>query len=197
MENEHYGVIYKITCLINKKVYIGQTKQKPKRRWWQHKKNKDNSYIGRAIIKYGEENFTFEVIDNADSLEELNLLEEKYINDLNSLSPNGYNIQQYNCGTKVISKETKIKISHYKINKKNKKSSSKYFGVCLNSNKKYWRAKVVYKSKYICLGTFFSEIDAAKARDIEVLKDKYYGIFELNFPELREKYINNEITINK
>jgi group I intron endonuclease len=202
MENNFYGVIYKITNLTNGKIYVGQSKN-PKQRWNRHKynskknKQRDNSLVSQAIYKYGEENFTFEIIISAKTQEELNWLEEKYIKELNSLSPNGYNLLSYNCGTNISSDETKNKMRKSRSNKKMDNSSSKYLGVTQSISKKTWKSCVIFKSKHINLGTFLSESDAAKARDIEVLKEEYGGIFELNFPELREKYLSGEITVEK
>ena len=64
--------IYKITNLINGKAYIGQTCQKVETRWAEHKRGKTstNSPLKRAIEKYGWDNFSKEVIDTADTLEE-------------------------------------------------------------------------------------------------------------------------------
>ena len=84
--------IYKITNLINNKVYIGQSVH-PNKRWTEHKqraKNKTDEYpIHLAIAKYGEENFSFEVLFFT---EDYNLKEKEVILAYNSLVPNGYNI---------------------------------------------------------------------------------------------------------
>jgi group I intron endonuclease len=64
--------IYKITNNINEKFYIGFTSQKnPKWRFNQHlstarSKKKNNQPIIKAIRKYGEENFSFEIILEGD-----------------------------------------------------------------------------------------------------------------------------------
>lgn len=60
--------IYKITNLINKKVYVGQTKESFQKRYWMHcwklkKGEHDNLYLQRAWNKYGEHNFVFEIIE--------------------------------------------------------------------------------------------------------------------------------------
>lgn len=60
--------IYKIENLINGKVYIGQTKEKFQRRYWLHRwqlrnNSHDNTHLQRAWNKYGEENFSFEIIE--------------------------------------------------------------------------------------------------------------------------------------
>lgn len=86
--------LYKITNLIDGKIYIGLTKNKPQWRFAQHinGKNNSNSYLKKAIDKYGQSNFTFEVIAKANSLNELNELEVKAIEEFKSLAPNGYNL---------------------------------------------------------------------------------------------------------
>jgi group I intron endonuclease len=90
-------IIYKITNSINGKVYIGQTVQKnPKMRWYDHQAKARcgvNQPLFNAIRKYGVENFTWEVIDQANSLEELNKLEEQFVEQYNSIHT-GYNIRK-------------------------------------------------------------------------------------------------------
>lgn len=197
MENEIYGVIYKITNLVNGKIYIGQSKDY-KKRWNEHKCRANNKYqtnqiITKAINKYGFENFKFEILDSAKTPEELNNLECYYIQKLNSLTPNGYNIVAFSDTIKITSLQKKKEMNE-KSNKR-KNSTSKYFGVSYINN--IWKAFVWFNSKRIHIGHFSSEEDAAKARDIEVLKPEYQGVFKLNFPELKEKYLNNEIVIFK
>lgn len=85
--------IYKITNKINGKCYIGQTiMSTPKKRWTAHCCRTSKSIISQAIQKYGKENFTFEVIAEASSLEELNEMEKFNIAANRSLAPEGYNI---------------------------------------------------------------------------------------------------------
>ena len=108
-------IIYKITNAINTKIYIGQTVQSLTDRWSDHcrpckGKHVNRSAIGSAIRKYGQENFTIEQIDSATSLEELNIKEQTYIKALNTLSPNGYNLE-LGGNSKECHPETKIKIS--------------------------------------------------------------------------------------
>jgi group I intron endonuclease len=89
-----YGHIYKITNLINNKCYYGQTRQPPKRRWSQHKqsaKKGGKMVLYAAMRKHGIENFTFEIICECDTLEEMNRKEIEYISENNTLCPGGYN----------------------------------------------------------------------------------------------------------
>ena len=84
-------VIYKITNQINGKIYIGQTVRALEERMRQHKRNSKTA-IDRALHKYGAENFSVEVIDTAETPEELNAKEIAWIASYNSMAPNGYNL---------------------------------------------------------------------------------------------------------
>lgn len=88
------GLIYIITNSINSKVYIGQTTQSLKDRWYGHcrkacSKNEADMHIKRAILKYGKENFSINEIEKC-KIEELDEKEIYYINLYNSYK-NGYN----------------------------------------------------------------------------------------------------------
>lgn len=91
--------IYCFTNLINNKKYIGSTISQPNIRYNQHIYNATheashqyNYPLYQAIRKYGIENFSFEIIEQRDCSEfEIRQLEQKYIIQLNTLSPNGYN----------------------------------------------------------------------------------------------------------
>lgn len=90
--------IYKIQSLIDGKCYIGQTnnfKRRKSRHLSSLKNNKhDNPYLQKAYLKYGEKNFTFEIVEEADcSKEEIDLLEIKYIKKYDSYL-NGYNCNE-------------------------------------------------------------------------------------------------------
>ncbi len=83
--------IYKIINLINNKVYIGQTKQKIKIRFAQHKKKPTNKHLKRAFNKYGEQNFVIEVLEEV-SLNKADEREQywiKYFDSFNGVK--GYN----------------------------------------------------------------------------------------------------------
>ena len=63
------GVIYKITNLINNKIYIGQTRMSEPQRWQSHiwhaynDPENDCIYLCNAIKKYGRENFKREILE--------------------------------------------------------------------------------------------------------------------------------------
>lgn len=80
-------VIFKITNKINNKIYIGKDSRNRKSYYG------SGTLINFAIKKYGIENFDKEIIDTANTLEELNQKEIYWIDFYNSTSVNfGYNI---------------------------------------------------------------------------------------------------------
>ena len=102
-DDVYYGYIYLITCLVNGKYYVGQTRNEIYDRWAGHKhdarRREYHTAIEMAIKKYGQENFVVNEIEKveASSFEELiMMLNEKeifYIKEYHSLThENGYNI---------------------------------------------------------------------------------------------------------
>jgi len=115
-------IIYRITNLTNGKIYIGQTTKTLKRRWKGHcrsaaSNSKKKTAIHGAIAKYGVDNFKIEEIHIASSIEELNILEELYIEKEQSLTPNGYNLKSGGFNN-LYSDESKQKMSDAKMGTK-------------------------------------------------------------------------------
>ena len=84
--------IYLITNRINGKQYVGQTSRSLKRRFYEHSRHK--SAIGKAIKKYGRENFTIETIDVCETFEMANEREQYWIAFYGCVAPNGYNLTE-------------------------------------------------------------------------------------------------------
>lgn len=86
--------IYTITHRESGKCYVGQTRADLQTRWRKHfaPKAGHRSAIKCALLKYGREAFDFAAIDIAETQEQLNHKESFWIRQLNSLSPNGYNL---------------------------------------------------------------------------------------------------------
>ena len=79
------GYIYKIFNDINDNVYIGQTIQPINIRFWQHKndaKKGSVSSIHLAIIKYGEEHFFIEKIEECEISESALLQKAHSVGDI-------------------------------------------------------------------------------------------------------------------
>lgn len=103
--------IYKITNKLDCRIYIGQSVD-IKTRWSAHRcKNRASiCYISNAIDAHGLDNFEFEIIEECDR-DRLNDREIYWINLLNSLYPNGYNLTAGGSLYKVVSDETRRKLS--------------------------------------------------------------------------------------
>lgn len=87
--------VYLITNNTNHKQYVGITNDY-KRRWSNEctypAEPKKRQVIQEAIHKYGKDNFTFEVLQRGLSIEDAVREEANLIRQLNTLTPNGYNV---------------------------------------------------------------------------------------------------------
>lgn len=101
--------IYKITNNVNGKSYIGQSKDVYER-LKAHKRKSRVLAINKAIQKYGLNSFTFEVVIYCETFE-LDEYERKIIMLYNTISPNGYNIEDGG-KDRHISEQTKQKLSN-------------------------------------------------------------------------------------
>ncbi|MGG1652255.1 GIY-YIG nuclease family protein [Paenibacillus sp. NRS-1775] len=109
-------IVYKATNKVNNKKYIGQTVQTLEKRKSQHENdhnyNSSKHYpFSNAIAKYGKENFEWEIIDTATSIEELNDKESYWIKCYESSTEagKGYNLRA-NGKNNFLSEEVKRKI---------------------------------------------------------------------------------------
>jgi uncharacterized protein 019R len=105
------GCVYCIENVLNGKRYVGITTRTIKERFAEH--CKAESYIGKAIRKYGVENFKLYELVVANSREELCNLEVYYIEKYNTFK-NGYN---QTIGGDGVVKDIFIKVS---LNEKQK-----------------------------------------------------------------------------
>jgi len=104
-----YYLIYKITNNLNGKFYIGQHKTE----------NINDGYMGsglnirRAIIKYGIENFTKEILYFCTDLLTMNMVEEMLVNEEFIAREDTYNIALGGRGGKygIVTEETRKRMS--------------------------------------------------------------------------------------
>lgn len=111
LHHRAYAVVYKITNILNQKVYIGQTLRYVEDRFDEYRRLFGvNPYLRKAIKKHGISGFKFEVIEHCAPII-LNERETYYINEYQSCDRNkGYNIESG--GRKSSpSQETVIKMS--------------------------------------------------------------------------------------
>lgn len=83
--------VYKITNKITGKIYIGITNQGSGARYrhhWYESRIGEPSPMHRSMAKYGEDNFTLEIIDFAETYEELKEKEKFWIKKFNSTDRN-------------------------------------------------------------------------------------------------------------
>ena len=107
--------VYKITNLVNGKVYIGQSIRDIQQRFARHINDSLNckldTHFARAIRKYGEENFVIELIDTAETQDELNRKEQYWIRHYDSVR-HGYNETDaiYKCGGNTYMSKTGLEL---------------------------------------------------------------------------------------
>jgi group I intron endonuclease len=109
-ENKRYGEIYKLTCLTTGRCYVGQAvshilNHKRYRPWGSERRFRCHvseaysskrcqcAYLNNAIRKYGPKDFTVDIIQYC-KIADLNHLETKWIEQLNTVAPNGYNLNK-------------------------------------------------------------------------------------------------------
>ena len=107
--------VYILTNNLDGKKYVGLTSQKPEKRWNHGNGYRQTTHIGRAIKKYGWNNFTHEVLYENLSSEDAQKIEVELIKKYNTLNPKyGYNMQPggnlSNLGVKM-SEENRRKLS--------------------------------------------------------------------------------------
>jgi hypothetical protein len=92
------GIVYLVTHQGSRKKYVGITVQSLERRWEYHieqaraKHIKNERSLHAAIRKYGAPQFTVEQIDAGNSKGNLEAKERKWIEELGTLAPDGFNI---------------------------------------------------------------------------------------------------------
>ena len=92
MEDERTYTVYCHTNKTNGKKYVGITCYEPVERWRKDGSGYKNQNFYRAIKKYGWDNFEHEILCEGLSEKEACEKERFYIKQLNSIAPNGYNL---------------------------------------------------------------------------------------------------------
>jgi group I intron endonuclease len=102
-------IVYCATNLVSGKKYVGVTTKTLCLRIQQHFRSKKRTPFNCALRAYGTNGFKIEQIDTAQSREELFQKEMKWIRELKTQHPNGYNLTQGGDGIVNPSPEIRAK----------------------------------------------------------------------------------------
>ena len=158
--HDRMGWIYMITNKANGKCYVGQTSRERANDRWSAHRCRPSGCLKGAFEKYDSSNFDFSIICEIPKgdgwREELDAREILEIKERNTLTPNGYNIEEGGNRNKVVTKETREKIGAA-----NRGARSPHFGVF---SSKHPRSIKVEKWSLdgILLKTYDSGKDAAE-----------------------------------
>lgn len=89
--NSLMGVVYKATNLENGKSYIGSTVDFTVRKNHYRLNRSPKTLFEKAVVKYGIEAFSWEILAEIDNVLELRIRECQEIVWINTFVPNGYN----------------------------------------------------------------------------------------------------------
>lgn len=91
-EKFNFSCIYLWTNLINNKKYVGQAQNFYGRMQDYFSGQENDRVIGKAILKYGIENFEITILEKEIALDSLNECEQYWMDYYQCFVPNGYNV---------------------------------------------------------------------------------------------------------
>lgn len=106
---EGFGFLYLVRSPSGKG-YVGQTRMSLRRRWAQHVRRAMCVYIHNAITKYGADAMVVSVL-GVFPVEKLNEEEARFISELGTLAPQGYNLRSGGGVGGTNHPETRAKLS--------------------------------------------------------------------------------------
>jgi len=146
--------VYKITNIINNKIYIGQTITTIKKRWDSHIRasclDKPTMLISLAIKKFGLEYFSIEEIDRSKNINDINIKEIYWINFYNSRHNDiGYNVSRGG-GNSINKKKYQLvsKNQVYKIRFELSKGHHSFNDISNILNIDYDTVRAIYHNQY-------------------------------------------------
>lgn len=198
-EDTRIRYIYLITNTLNKKTYVGQTLN-PKTRKQSHfspsRTNlgpKARTPLAYAINKYGEANFTFEVISQYQGNLDTDAAEKFFINHFNSLINNGegYNVREGGNGQPFSSFQGKLNHGTQGKGRRSTNLTSQYLGV-RKRGKNQFSCNVNVDALKSKEKNFATEIECAEAYDKIVLY--VYGPKAIiNFEDRRGEFLSLDL----
>lgn len=196
------GYIYCITSPSGKK-YIGQTKRDYNKRFKEHCKLLGNCILlENAISKYGKEKMTLEILQEIDD-RLLDEQESKYITELNTIEPHGYNIRSGGSSS-IHSEESRNRMRESKLGDKNPnygkpRSDEAKYAISLSKsgeNHHFFGIKLSEDHK-VKLSQSHKKYDKTLPMYVAYIKErpKYYqssGYVVINHPTLKTKYFTSK-----
>ena len=191
MYNFKYGYIYKITNLLNNKIYIGQVYNKSiKDRFIRHCKSAKpdaKCYLARAIYKYGKENFSVEQVEECYSVNELNMREKYWIKYYNSTDKDlGYNLTDggeggntYLCKSSKEMSTIKSKISKANSGKNNGNSTQLKIK-SVKSGAEYYFNTLAEALQFFNMKNGYVLVSRAKQLNTTLFRDEWLVAFEFD-----------------
>lgn len=182
--------IYLRTNLVNGKQYVGQTVNfKRRENDWENRKKYSNGIIDKARAKYGTENFKVEILRECQTLEELDKWEKYYIKELNTKTPNGYNMNDGGIGNAGLKMSEEIKKLMSKLRRGKKRPE---FAEKMKGEKNPFFHKTHSKET-------IEKIKAANKGKTAYNKGKTYEeqFGEEKAKELKQKCINNAYRVDQ
>lgn len=192
--------IYKITNLINNKIYIGYTKKSLQERFLEHCNPRSTGGkrmpIAMAIKKYGKENFIVELLEESENDEYIHLEREKYwIDKLQARKYDvGYNLAGGGNGAGFYY------WNNGKINKRSKECPGKEWvrGMLVTEESRKLRSKVHLGQKSAFKGKHHTEETKRKLRLshkdlVKGEKNPWAKTFEIISPEGKKYIVKGKI----
>ena len=206
-DEQRFGCIYFLTNLITLLCYVGQSVNF-KSRMNAHKNSKKNYYLSNSIRKHGWHNFKVEIlIDNVPE-EDLDHLEDYYIDVKDTLYPNGYNLTRGGGGMRgyTHTDESREKMSQAQIRRQ--ANRDRVGTVSFNKSKKKYQAYgpepdkkfigyYLTKSKAEQALTHFLKTGERMDPDIKTRKKGTGGIYNTRNGRYRAQYGKNKKTYSK
>jgi group I intron endonuclease len=183
----NYGIVYKITNVLNGKEYIGQTTSEMTKRWKSHKAssrdNRSDSIFHRALAKYGFDVFVVHVLCSCSDQTELDKMECSFIEHYNTKTPSGYNTKGGGANGKH-DQITKDKMSAYHSDKcKDEQHRATRTGFL----KEYWENQSEEEHKEFCLKSKNRWSNKESRTEIAVNNKKYWESLPKEEQEARTK----------
>lgn len=195
--------MYKIINLVNKKIYIGKSKD-PQKRWRRHlatakRGPRDRRFqpFHRAIIKYGEHNFLLEILGCYETEQTCLEHEVYFIKKYSSFKGAGYNCTQggegasgYRHSKKSIEKMKKAKAGKFSG------ENNPFYGKRHNNKTKQLLSKKASKRMQGKKNHFYERKHSDKSKDKmrknSKPKKRYFSFEEAEC--IRETYVKENIT---